>query len=91
MIISYLKPYNYKQNTIIKSPVGWVCRIHWLRLYRGVRHPNECPGYDTKQSDCEAPVTLELWGMPSLTDPLWPGVVAPDRVLSMSQIELFDI
>ena len=39
---------------------------------------------------------LELWGMqitPSMTSlpgPLWPGVVAPDRVLSMGQIELFD-
>ena len=37
---------------------------------------------------------LELWGMqsisslPSLPGPLWPGVVAPDRVLSMGQIEL---
>ena len=24
---------------------------------------NECPGYDTKQSDGEAPVMLELWAM----------------------------
>ena len=37
---------------------------------------------------------LELWGMwsiPSLSlflGPLWPGVVALDRVLSMVQIEL---
>ena len=37
---------------------------------------------------------LELWGMrstpslPSLPGPLWPGVVAPDRVLSLSRIEL---
>ena len=37
---------------------------------------------------------LELWGMrnipslPSLPGPLRPGVVAPDRVLSMGQIEL---
>ena len=37
---------------------------------------------------------LELWGMqstpslPSLPGLLWPGVVAPDRVLSMCQIEL---
>ena len=40
---------------------------------------------------------LELWGMlctpslQSLSSTLWPGVVAPDRVLSMDQIELFDI
>ena len=51
--------------------------------------PNECPGYDTKQSDGKVPVMLELWGMqstlslPSLPGPLWPGVVAPDRALSM--------
>ena len=51
--------------------------------------PNECPGYDTKQSDGEVPAVLELWGMrstpslPSLPGPLCPGVVAPDRALSM--------
>ena len=51
--------------------------------------PNECPGYDTKQSDGEVPVMLDLWGMqstlslPSLPGPLWPGVVAPDKALSM--------
>ena len=37
---------------------------------------------------------LELWEMrstsllPSLPGALWPGVVAPDRVLFMGQIEL---
>ena len=37
---------------------------------------------------------LELWVMqsipslPSLSGPLWPGVIAPDRVLSMGQIGL---
>ena len=51
--------------------------------------PNECPGYDTKQSDGEIPAMQELWGMwstpllPSLPGPLRPGVVAPDSVLSM--------
>ena len=56
--------------------------------------PNECLGYDTKQSDGEGPVILKLWGMrstPSLPLPLgppWLGVVAPDRVLSMGQIEV---
>ena len=39
-------------------------------------------------------VMLELWGMrnahslPSLTGSLWPGMVTPDMVLSMCQIEL---
>ena len=42
-----------------------------------------------KQSDGEVLVMLELWGMqstpslPLLAGPLWPGVAAPDRVLSM--------
>ena len=56
----------------------------------GVRPPpNECPGYDTKQSDGEVPAMLVLWGMrstpslPSLPGPLFPGVEAPDRALSM--------
>ena len=37
---------------------------------------------------------LEIWGMksacslPSLPDPLWLGVVTPDRVKSMGKIEL---
>ena len=56
--------------------------------------PSECPGYDTKQYDDVAPVMLELGWMrstppfPSLPGPLCPGVVAPDKVLSMGQIEL---
>ena len=50
--------------------------------------------YDTKQSEDGAPLMLELWRMrctpllSSLPDPLWPGVVAPDRVLSRGQLEL---
>ena len=57
-------------------------------LQRGKTPPNECPGYNTKQSD-EASVILELWGirstpsLPLLPGSLWPGVVASDRVLSM--------
>ena len=70
-----------------------------LHLCRGLHPPptNECSGYDIKQSDDEALVMLELWGMwstfslPLLPSPLRSGVVAPDRVLSMGQIELFDI
>ena len=54
-----------------------------------VEYTDECPGYDTKQSDVEVPAVLELKGMrstpslPSLPGPLCPGVVAPDRALSM--------
>ena len=76
-------------------PVGWGCKIHQLHLCRGVRPPHyECPRYDTKQSDGEFPVMLGLWGMqstssfPLLPGPLWPGMVAHDRALSMGFIEL---
>ena len=76
-------------------PVGSGCRLHRLYLCRRVRPlPNECLVYDTKQSDDEVLVMLELWrsrstpSLPSLPGPLLPGVVAPDRVLSMDQIEL---
>ena len=56
--------------------------------------PIKCSGYDTKQSDGEAPIILELWGMqntpllPSLPSSLWCRVLAPVRILSMGQIEL---
>ena len=50
---------------------------------------NECPRYETKQTESEASVMLKLWGtqstslLPSLLGPLWPRVVAPDRILSV--------
>ena len=75
---------------VLSCPVGWGCRIKQLHLCKGVRPtPNECPGYDIKQSDAEVPVMQELWGMwsssslPALPGPLWPGVVASYRVLFM--------
>ena len=70
-------------------PVGWGCRIHRLHHYRGIRPPKKCPGYNTKKSDSKVTVMLELWEMritPSvslLPGPLWLGMVAPDRALSM--------
>ena len=54
---------------------------------------NKYPGYDSKQSVGEAQVMPELWEIqttPSLPC-LWLRVVATDRVLSIGQIELFDI
>ena len=62
--------------------------------------PNECPRYDTKQSDGEVQVMLELWEMwstpssPSLPSPLWPGVVVPEKspiYRYLCKIELFKI
>ena len=41
--------------------------VHRLHFSSGVNPPpnNECPGYDTKQSDGEVPLMLELQGMQS--------------------------
>ena len=53
-------------------PVGWVCRIHQLLLCRGVRPqppPNECPEYDTKQSDGEVPGMRSTTSLPSSPGP----------------------
>ena len=61
-------------------PVGWSCRIHRLLLCREVRHPST--RYDTNQSDGRILVMVEFWGIRrtssslSLSDPLWPGLVA---------------
>ena len=58
---------------------------------------NQWPRYDIQQSDGEAPLILVLWGMRSTSSLhsipglLWPEMVAPDRALSMGQIDLFDI
>ena len=57
-----------KINPLLSCSVSWGCRIHRLLLCRGVRPPprtKECPVYDTKQSDGEVPVMLELCGMRS--------------------------
>ena len=88
-LVSYPAQAEGLVNMYIYCPVGWGCRIHRLHLCRGLRPPNDCPKFDTKQSDGEVPVMLELRGMqstpslPLLPGPLRPGTVAPDRALSM--------
>ena len=61
--------------------------------YRGgLPNSKKYPGNDTEKSDGKSPA-LEIRGMwstpslPSLPGPLWPKVEAPDRILSMGQIE----
>ena len=73
-------------------PVGWGCRIHRLHLHKGVRLPsNECPVYDTKQSDGDVPVMLDFWGIRNTEYPsiaIATHAVASDRVLCMCHIEI---
>ena len=82
---------------ILIRPVGWGSRIHRLHLYRVFTTPptiSVLPQYDKKRSDGEFPEMWELRGMGSTSSLtsfpglLWPGVVDPDRVLSMGQMEL---
>ena len=79
------------------AQLGGAVEIHQLHLCRKVSPlltNNEYPRYDTKQSDGEAPVILELLGiqnipsLPLLPGPFWPEVVAPDRILSVGQTDL---
>ena len=78
---------------IFVVPFDWNSRIHRQYLCKGIRPPCESPGYDTK-SDGEVSAMLEHWGMQStpslalLPGPLWPGMVAPNRTLSIGSIEL---
>ena len=73
----------------IAQSAGAVEYTNYNSTKGGKTLPNECPGYDTEQSDGEVPVMLGLWGMqstpslPLLPGLLWPGMVAPDWVLSM--------
>ena len=77
----------------VAQSAGAVEYSDWT-FVEGYDSPNECPGYYSNQSDDKVPVMLELWrirstlSLSSLPGPLWPGVVAPDRVLSMDQTEL---
>ena len=74
-------------------------RIHRLFLCKKVRPRLQRVSwiYDIKQSGGEVPVMLELYrkwiiaSLPLFLDSFWPGVIAPNRVLSMGLIELFDI
>ena len=86
---------NYRITQLSSLPSRWG-RLNkpTASLQRSKTPPNECPRYDSKQSDGEVPAMLELWGMqttpllPSLPGLLWPGVVAPHRVLSVGQTEV---
>ena len=57
--------------------ICWPCRLELQNtpttsLQRDKTPATKCFGYDTKQSDDEAPVMLELWGMWST--PLLPSL-----------------
>ena len=80
------------------SPVNWGYKnTSSASLQRSKTYSNECPRYDTKQSDVETPVMLEIWGMQcppslwSLPGPLGHGVITNDRILFISKIEQFAI
>ena len=59
-------------------PVGWGAAEYFCR---GVRRSHKWPGYDSKQSDGEAPIIIGFGVMQSTTSlqslpiPLWPEMV----------------
>ena len=86
---------NTQNSNLLKSSNQELQNIPTAPLQRGkTPPPNECPGYDTKQSDGGCTVMLELWGVAEFSlhyhhSQEWPGVVAIDRVYYLlGQIEL---
>ena len=81
----------------IPTPSLFILTQYFPVLLKSKTTPDECPLYDTKKSDVEAPLMLDLWEMqstlllPSLQDSLWLGVVVPDNVLFMGYIDMFPI
>ena len=73
-------------NHYIPQSAGAVEYTNYI-FAEGLDSPNKCPGYDTKQSDGEAPVMQELWEMRR-----FPFIAIAPRstminVLSMGQIQ----
>ena len=70
----------------VYCPVGWGCRIHRLLLCRGIR-PLPTSVHDMTQNNLMVRFqqcwSFGEYGVPhllaSLPDPLWPGMVAPDK------------
>ena len=86
---------------LVWTHTSWIlpCRLGlWntptISLQRAKTPLQRVSWYGTNPSDGEVSVMMELWGMqstpslPSLPGQLWPGVVSPDRVLYMGQLEL---
>ena len=75
-------------SVVLPSRVG-LSNTPTASVQKGKISLNVCTGYDSKQSDGEVPVMLELWRMrstpslPFLPCPFWPGMVAPYRALSL--------
>ena len=86
--------YSKRPNQIYLYPPIYIYIYTDCISVEGQDFPERFPGYDTKLSDGEASVMLELWRMrstpslPSLQGPLWPGGVTFDSVLSVGKIEL---
>ena len=66
------------KNRLLSHTVGFHSKTYFAQSARAVEYtdctsaegydptqPKKFPGYDTKQSDVEVPVMLELWGMQS--------------------------
>ncbi len=68
-------------------------KVLQVQTFSTLQTPNECPGYNTKQSDGEVPVMLEPWGirstssLPLFPGPLWPGMVAPEHILKLDKFQ----
>ena len=88
--------YSLWHSLLSHSPVGKESRIHWLHLCLGIRSPNGV--LDITQNiwwwgsgNTWALIMRTVHSLLSLLSPLWPGLLAPDRGISICQTELFEI
>ena len=81
----------------LSNPVSWDCKIHWLHLGRRVRLPTSVMDMilNNLLVKLEYCWSFGQYRVPlycsSLPGPLQPRMVDFEMVLSMGQIELFDI
>ena len=65
--------------THIRTSTQWAAAVEYTDCISADPTPYKCPEYDTKQYNGDAPA-LEIWRN---SGPLFPGVEASDRILSM--------
>ena len=101
-IYIYIYIYIYMESAYSTAQLYWTDRCIYIYIYiypslkTGKTPPtDECPGYNTRQSDGEAPVQdlWEMWSTSSLSllpGPLWPGMVVPIRISFLGQTRILD-
>ena len=83
--MQFTRTHLYTHSQVLIDALTYIYTYIYIYIYIYI-YLNKC--------NDEVPISLELWGVRSspslapLPGPLWPGMVAPDRILSIGPIEL---